>query len=181
MLWICDCAAGYTGTHCGHHNESILVESQQSKTKRESCQNTTCQNGGQCVPGLKDMSHTILGEVIKQHDENDLSHIMKRDPNSTEFEHCQCPSGYTGYHCQHEFQACPNGKHVCFHGSECVGDDKETKCSCNQEDNSALAGKYCQHEATIQCGDDKFRYCFNGASCDGLNCRCADGWRGPYV
>jgi len=138
---------------------------------------------------MKDVSNTPIGEILKK-PHQDMSHIMSttsaqqkvHDFFNNKFaanenlQHCVCPSGFTGLYCENKFEVCPNGNHVCLHGSECV--DDEAKCSCNEDGaDTALAGKYCQHKATIKCGGKT--YCFNGASCDGTACSCAEGWRGP--
>lgn len=93
-----------------------------------------------------------------------------------DYEHCQCPAGYTGVHCETQFTVCPSGNHMCFHGSACIGN--EDKCSCNEEDDgSALGGLYCQYQATTNCGED---WCFNNGECeDGTSCNCSEGWHGP--
>lgn len=161
------------------------------------CQHTKCQNGGVCFSGAKDYQNSYLGTLMQRHpgdlhallggatnEKPTQSNRLNTMASNDYFEHCQCPTGYTGVHCETKFKVCEeNPKMTCFRGSTCV--EQGTKCSCNVDEyedelNQNLAGKFCQYEATIQCGKN---WCFNHATCDETNsyCQCKDGYYGPYV
>jgi len=179
-IWLCDCAPAYTGKHCELLREpvepipGVPIPEPFIPDEAGFCKETKCENGGKCYFGTKDTSKTALGNMIKRPNE-DVTHIIGDGVNEY-YEHCQCPTGFTGVLCETEFTACAEGEYICFHGSTCV--DSKDKCSCNEDGaDTALAGQYCQHKATTKCGEE---WCFNGGTCDDGVCRCPEGWRGAY-
>jgi len=127
-LFTCECPAGYHGDHCEFSaggDEPIVPEEKQ-------CTKTVCQNGGMCKLGKKD--HGVLSDMIQANPQSSLS-LLIPDNNNDNYEHCVCPEGYAGTHCEHQAEVCPHGKKICFHGSKCIKNEEEDygySCSCNE-------------------------------------------------
>jgi hypothetical protein len=109
-----------------------------------------CYNGGDCRKGAKDMS-AILGVGPE------LSHLVDVSSHSENFEHCVCPTGFTGLKCEHEYTECGNGEHMCLHGSKCTPPKDEQHplwtCDCEEafREDHKYAGEFCQHHHTTTC------------------------------
>lgn len=200
-LWTCQCSDDFEGKHC-EYSKQINDEEDSSSNEttttnllppaNETCQNTECHHGGQCYFGPKDTSDTVIGKMLSQHPGGELDHILMGKSGemgaNENYEHCHCPSGFTGVHCEIKFTTCQNNNdeddYACFHDSECVPDDA-IKCSCNNredllnENDLSLTGDYCENRATSRCGEG---WCFNGGECQDdlqISCNCPKGWSGP--
>jgi len=198
-IYSCSCADGYRGDHCEYAPGQPMPAPED-----EICTQTVCQNGGKCRFGKKSHGPAMTQLLSKQKARKALGHMLELTNGNENFEHCVCPPGFAGTSCEYEAEVCPDGKQVCFNGSECIkktkknDDDDEDKygCSCNDEDTLnrddddslrrkmdetlSFGGKYCQSEADSICKTG--RTCMNGGDCDGEfdTCRCIDGFRGPY-
>lgn len=66
---------------------------------------------------------------------------------------------------------------VCLHGGTCYGNNRDRPCRCPYNH----AGKNCEIEDVVKCGDDDEVYCRNDGVCDSQNtgCVCAFGFMGP--
>ena len=128
-----------------------------------------CQNRGTCRKGVKDFG------TLKDFDPS-LSSIIQNN-HTADFEHCICPDGYTGLTCEIELDTCPNGEHVCLHGSECQRKGGEHTCACDTAYTmfNRFAGKHCEHASTSirtangepGVGRDEEAFCVNSGICRG--------------
>lgn len=121
---------------------------------------------------------------------------------------CDCPSGFTGSHCQFEVddsehsdlgEVCGGG--FCYNGGHCVTtkiigphDDTtiEFHCDCSSafDDTNLYAGNSCQYKSTSQCshpreGDSLLGsvFCVNEGTCNEdflQGCECPSGWTGFF-
>ena len=140
----------------------------------------SCDNGGECRKGAKDMS-AIIGVSPE------LSHLVDESSHSENFEHCVCPTGYTGLKCQYEYEECGASEHICLHGSKCVPppDGAERPmwtCDCEEafREDHKYAGEFCQHHHTSMCttsdsvnsvyqGSATLAFCVNDGVCIEIN------------
>jgi len=135
-IYSCECPKGYKGDHCEYSpDQSIPMPSD------EKCTKTVCENGGVCRFGRKNHGSAISKIMAKSSGRNALGFLMGSSSSNENYEHCVCPPGFVGTLCEHEAEVCPNGIHVCFHGSRCLkktdedlDDEDEYKCSCNNDD-----------------------------------------------
>lgn len=105
-----------------------------------------------------------------------IDHLIKDRYVHGTTEHCVCPTGYSGLSCEVPTQLCPDGIHVCFHGSVCVYEEEKYKCDCDETD---TAGLFCQHKATVECNNGGVEFCVNSGECtDDGKCRCQQGYQG---
>ena len=113
-----------------------------------------CLHGTECVRGNVSSSgqphDPITGEVYFHNE------------TSRDGWHCHCPIGLTGIRCGREFTSChdsPNSTMGCYHGGECISDEKVTDqygneqfvCDCSTAVpdtgmKTKFVGKYCEHE-----------------------------------
>jgi hypothetical protein len=167
-IFECECIEGYKGPHCE------FAQEQQVPAFYDKC-DLYCENGGNCVKGIKEEG--ILGKIA------DIAFLIN-NTNLPAFEYCVCPEGFAGNQCEYVAHQCPESEHVCFHGSECVKSGEDYNCNCevaNQvmaglSSSSSLAGKYCQHIATSECQSDHF--CVNNGVCQDGACQCPKPYRG---
>lgn len=112
------------------------------------------------------------------------------------WEGCECPSHWTGMHCQiavenevDNSEICGNSK--CLNGGRCieftVNGEKEHSCDCTDATDGIhrYDGTHCQYESTSFCtasdGDDLsgVEFCVNDGICDSAGtCRCPSGYSG---
>jgi hypothetical protein len=135
----------------------------------------SCYNGGDCRKGANDMS-AILGVSPE------LSHLVDASSHSENFEHCVCPTGFTGLKCEHEYTECGHGEHMCLHGSKCIPPKDEQHplwtCDCEEafREDQKYAGEFCQHHHTTTCttsdaensiyqGATSLAFCVNDGAC----------------
>jgi hypothetical protein len=129
-----------------------------------------CQNEGKCQTGVIDGTLLGLGPELDQ---------KKTNPNEDE-EHCVCPKGYMGSHCETSVQECGDDvEHICLHGSTCQreGESGEWTCDCEKAftPDRKYAGTFCQHHHTTTCTNDgisgiyegpsNFAFCVNDGLC----------------
>jgi hypothetical protein len=140
-IFLCDCPEGWAGPSCEFESEN----------RDHSYENCTleCYNGGGCRKGAKDMAAVVnLGP--------ELSHLVD-GTHSENFEHCVCPTGFTGIKCEHVYEECGDGEHMCVHGSKCVPPKDAMHpvwtCDCEEafREDHKYAGKFCQHHHTSTC------------------------------
>jgi hypothetical protein len=149
----CSCPKGYHGPICEFKDSNITNDF-------EDC-NLVCANGGKCRNGAKDTSFwDKFGDALSHYS---VSH----DKN---FEHCVCPEGFTGLTCEIKMVVCPQGNHVCLHGSKCTqgGNGKNASCDCEAGSSSfeMLAGKFCEYKSTTLCNSGShFSFCVNDGEC----------------
>jgi len=159
----CNCPEGRHGAACEFDTNNELFEDGYGLE----C-NTHCKHGGICRKGAKSM--TFIDTI--NNDVGDLS--LYRDSYNSDFEHCVCPPGYMGLHCETEVQVCGSGDAVadyssaCLHGAPCVETNERNdpwKCDCSRGTFSQLAGEFCQHKKTTNCGTSPNAFCTNEGSC----------------
>jgi hypothetical protein len=107
-----------------------------------------CMNGGRCHKGAK--------RDITQHHDGEGEATSGESLFSESFEHCVCPTGFTGLNCEHKYKECGRGEHYCLHGSSCIHDKTTDDWSCDcpsasTSEGEMFAGKYCQHHSTSIC------------------------------
>ena len=143
-----------------------------------------CGNGGVCGHGLRNATEhelKILGEAF--------------DPNNHhKFQHCKCPKGSFGIHCEIQVEECGEDKN-CYHGGKCrehtsmiEGTQQVCDCTTANHKNSAFAGQECATEATTFCSRNEeesgFAFCTNNGDCkvdNGIHgCTCKEGYLGDH-
>lgn len=103
---ICSSPPRYTGDVCETMNE----ETDTGNKDGEIC-DLICLNGGWCRNSTIEFP---VPDGISQNVYDTWSLYGEA------FEGCVCPHGYTGQHCEHSYEACGAGEHLCVHGSRCV-------------------------------------------------------------
>jgi len=180
----CKCPGGFTGSHCEFHTYET------SKYDYAQC-NLKCQNGGKCRKGLSSNSDPGIDSL----DPEFSNMILEK---SSGFEHCACPPGFVGLHCEYPYVPCGNDDHPCFHGSTCsLMQDGSPTCLCSEAAVDS-AGTYCQHIAEDICFDSHSDsdhvesttesnrgFCVNRGVCivnekNEAACRCREGSNGPH-
>ena len=146
----CECQSGFVGDRCEFHVGTI-----------DSNCTMDCQNGGRCSLGFRNKT-----DAERLFDEN--------EDVTLNFQHCVCPPGYSGPHCETKVDdSCAEKGHYCFHGGECElqPDTSEPYCDCSiatQED-TRYTGLHCEHAATSFCtlnsGVNGHPFCANGGKC----------------
>ena len=118
-----------------------------------------CMNGGQCREGAKDLSGSYLDLGPELSDPSSSKTVDLSKSTAGNFEHCDCPIGYTGVKCEYEVDECRSAEgdveHICLHGSRCTKPEGAKAWSCDCEDafteSQKYAGKFCQHHQTTTC------------------------------
>jgi hypothetical protein len=169
----CDCPSHRGGTHCEFLADDELVE----------C-TLDCERGS-CAKGIK--SYT---DLIESGSPYPLQ--LYFDFITPSGEHCVCPNGYTGLHCEIQVTRCGESSTYCYNGSTCSYDvDGDPMCDCSSAhtDEISYAGLACEQVATTRCTpgfdqDVEDAYCANHGVCieDAhtryQGCKCEDGWYG---
>ena len=143
-----------------------------------------CMNGGQCREGSKDLSGSYLDLGPELSDPSSSKTVDLSKSTAGNFEHCDCPTGYTGVKCEYEVDECRNTEgeveHICLHGSRCAKPEGAKAWSCACEDafteSQKYAGKFCQHHQTTTCeskvdpshpyeGPANLAFCVNDGVC----------------
>jgi hypothetical protein len=144
-----------------------------------------CHNGGTCQQGRP--IHGFAAELLE---DEDTLHFGIYNP----IEHCVCPTGWTGLHCEVKLVKCPSAG-VCFNGKKCIlaQDDfgkpfRHCECSAKESDFTLpYAAHFCGQTASVFCGATH-SFCKNGGKCLGTvksqaqphpGCECTEGWEGP--
>ena len=176
-MWICQCPDGFHGLQC-EFKYDVDGDGESDKEVLEAANPCVlaCENGGECVKGVKDTTHmgnsTGIGLLNQTYDEN--------------LEHCRCPNGFSGLTCQTKTEVCadPDRVHICFHGSKCVdrSGNGHWECDCDVAD-IHTAGESCQLQNPTPC-DKEPRFCLNGGTCnEDLTlpfCACPDEYAGVH-
>jgi hypothetical protein len=166
-IFACDCPDEWSGPSCEFESES-------RDHVYENC-TLECFNGGQCRKGAQDMTN-LLGVGPE------LSHLVDESKHSENFEHCVCPNGFTGIKCEHEYEQCGNGEHICVHGTKCVPPKDPLRpvwtCECEEAYRADFKykGGFCQHHRTSICttsdagntiyqGSASLLFCLNDGVC----------------
>ena len=163
----CACPSNYKGPHCEFAKGTV-----------PDC-TLPCQNDGVCVLGTR--THVAEGE----------EYLQGFFANHTNYQYCDCPSGYYGPSCETQSTKC--GLHRCFNGGTCVtqktSNGTNYNCDCSKNDNAdkKYAGKYCQYESTVICDETTTEigqlFCVNNGTCNAkdsyLGCTCPIGFQGP--
>jgi hypothetical protein len=170
----CDCKEGWTGSRC-----EVKIEYVEEYKERNDC-DLQCENGGSCFFG----DHPLQDDTVKA-----IPGLEFLQDNK----HCRCPQGYIGLRCEMRYQRCGNGEHYCLHGSDCVSDNDQFTCDCNEASTKlvAYAGHYCEHTAREFCagpGAGKHSFCTEHGTCRGevgigqdhVGCDCDEGWTGDF-
>lgn len=153
----CECPSGFHGPICEFRDE-------EQSNAYESC-SIACANNGTCRNGAKDNS--LLEPFAADLSEYNVAH-------NSNFDHCVCPEGFVGLTCEDTIEICPNGEHVCLHGSKCIPDSDGEGSACDCDAGATpiqmVAGKYCEHKSTSICtsGDttnSRFAFCVNNGEC----------------
>lgn len=148
----CDCTDEWRGPSCE------FASFEQATSAAESCGDDVCRNGGSCVRSPIDSFDESLGVEDR----------------------CVCPDGWTGTKCEHKYEECGNGQHICLHGSKCVQEtgSKKWTCECEEayREDQNYVGEFCQHHKMTVCttadselqmydGSASATYCVNDAAC----------------
>jgi hypothetical protein len=176
---ICVCPEGRAGTHCEFlPNDDHALD----------CQ-LDCQNGGTCAKGFKNYDELITAGPFPSQLAYDII------SSNGHGEHCVCPDGYTGLHCEIQVKMCTKTSALtkyCYHGAACVYDDYGNPmcdCSVAHTDHKSYLGTNCELEATTRCTpgleqDAKDAFCSDHGVCitdpetRHQGCVCEDGWTG---
>jgi hypothetical protein len=160
---------------------SITTETPNSNLCKLSCKNNGICRKGQKSLGIIESIAMCIPELNKT--------------SNSDFEHCECLTGFVGLQCEHLMQVCPGRKHVCLHGSKCVNYGEEQICDCSAATEHQLAGRSCQHKSFTSCNKDESKFiqprsfCVNGGIClklvsgnqDHPGCECPfEEWTGPH-
>lgn len=178
----CECPDEWSGPSCEFESQNRDHE------HTKNCK-LNCLNGGQCRKGAKDMPAIDgLSEGTE--------HLASA--HSEKYEHCVCPENFAGMQCEHRYEECGNGEHMCLHGTKCVppNDESHPKWTCECDETS---GKVCQRHRSSVCtssdadstmyrGMTSMIYCVNDGVCmsykqDGKSypaCKCPPQYTGPH-
>ena len=161
---VCLCGDEYFGPRCEY-----WIEERKDVEWVSTCQ-LTCQNEGQCTKGVKPVADIFLPFL----DRTTKSGLFEYVPSDS-FDYCWCPPGYFGDECEHQYDLCGAGEHICFHGSKCTNETSGSsswECDCS---NVLAAGLFCQFEATAICGEPaegenlgNSNFCTNGGTCSSI-------------
>jgi len=197
-----------------------------SSNDKNLCVNGNCLNGGHCVrekislaDGTEaieehcdcskafDQTYNYAGPYC-QYKSTSLCFVQKENSVEETFctndgtcqtdGSCDCPTGWTGKHCQVKNQqeiGCANGH--CLNGGHCVTETTsltdgtqaiEEHCDCSKafDETFNYAGPYCQYKSTSLCfvqteNSVEETFCTHDGTCqtDG-SCDCPTGWTGKY-
>lgn len=178
----CSCKEGYVGRMCEFFEPSVPKCS------------LHCQHGGSCRYGTKEEDHSLDSFSKEGGKTTSNVHVVHEN-----YMYCECPSGYSGVHCETEEILCGDIK--CRHGSTCVSvnnqDTKETThhCDCNEinkkkldkGDDVQFAGRHCEIQSTSVCryDDDPLTstFCAHNGTCPKEwheHCTCPSGYHGAH-
>ena len=148
-----NCNEGWTGTRCETRQENKAVVKE-----RNDC-DLDCKNGGTCFFG----DHPL---------EDDSLQMVPGLEFLLDNKHCRCPDGYIGLRCEMRYTRCGEGEHYCLHGSDCIPDNDQFTCDCNEISSSvvAYAGHHCEHTVEEFCigpGAGKHSFCTEHGTCRG--------------
>lgn len=155
----CECPEGFSGPRCAFQ---IGVDGEDYNQ----CE-LPCQNGGTCQKGIDQKKQN---EFMRSFAHGDFSDLLSPSPGFMNFEHCACPTGYFGIHCEYQMEQCGNGEHLCFHGSTCLQNGEEFSCDCLSS-TTKTAGLFCEHVASSECEEwvdmknGHRGFCTNGGHC----------------
>lgn len=159
-VYSCDCPEEWTGPSCEFESE---IQNQEF----EECTGTlVCLNGGQCRKGAP---------ATPFDDAPSLAALATDETNEIGDERCVCPRGYMGSRCEHEYEECGGGIHLCLHGTKCVPPKGAMNPSWTCECDESSPG-FCQHHRTTTCttsdsanmiyqGLQSVAYCVNDGVC----------------
>lgn len=148
-----------------------------------------CKNGSFCAVGGQETD----GHPVDPSTGGPLEYHETLDKDGW---HCECLSGFTGLECEHSYETCNNGRHVCYNGGSCilpeaVLEDDKLYCDCRTagvdplDPSKRYAGKFCEKLVDISVEDCDRTSCHNDGSCkadyDPLQpCDCLEGFSGKY-
>jgi hypothetical protein len=129
----------------------------------DSC-NLPCHNGGTCQLGRA--IHGFAAELLE---DEDTLHFTAYNTH----EHCVCPTGWAGLHCELKFVECPSTG-VCFNRQKCIQAQDDfgkpfRHCECNATESDftlPYAAHFCGQTALVHCGATR-SFCKNGGKCLG--------------
>ncbi|XP_070578366.1 neurogenic locus notch homolog protein 1-like isoform X4 [Ptychodera flava] len=180
LLYICDCASGFTGTNCDQPSGNLCPSYYR-----------VCQNGGTCMLSADGnptchCSRGYTGYICDTPIEgshcdpnpcmNGGSCTMPEIPGMTFA--CHCPYGYTGQFCQERVEQWTCGENnPCMNGGTCMQTAAEMTCMCSP----GYVGERCEiRQDNNQC---TYNYCMNGGTCmmssNGMtSCHCNPNFTG---
>lgn len=156
----CICPEGFSGPRCA-------FEIGMDQRYYAQC-DLPCQNGGTCQKGA---NQTKQKEFIRKFVDEDFSDMLSETPDLKGFEHCVCPPGYFGIHCEYQMEQCGDEEHLCFHGSTCTMNEGEFSCDCFSSKIKS-AGMFCEYVASSECEEwvdvtnGHMGFCTNGGHCE---------------
>ncbi|OEU20618.1 hypothetical protein FRACYDRAFT_259610 [Fragilariopsis cylindrus CCMP1102] len=194
----CDCVkTGFMGPQCQYPTSTSNINDEDNNedppTSNDGSEffdcRLNCLNGGKCTQGEEDSG--FLRDVLGDDKTHAGDHLA----------YCECKEGWIGLTCEYRVEICED-KHVCLHGSKCVGNFIDGySCACDEADwkndkASAFAGDSCQYTATgtdiCTIGEEypgkPLYFCVNSGICHAFvsgdqpnpGCVCPEGWMGIH-
>ena len=134
----CLCPPEWTGPSCEF--ETQQTTNIEDNPDDGNC-DLTCLHGGTCRKGN---AAAWVGE-----DSVGGDNLLPENAFNDDFERCVCPQGYTGRRCEHSYQECGNGEHICLDGAVCVPPkDVNHLWTCKCDKNS---GSTCNRHTSAEC------------------------------
>ncbi|KAJ8040299.1 Fibropellin-1 [Holothuria leucospilota] len=166
--YLCDCAAGYTGTNC--------------ETDIDECNSSPCRNGGTCDNMVDGYQCSCVAGFTGTDCETNIDEC-RNNPclNGGECEdqvnryRCICAAGFTGTRCGRDIDEC--WSNPCLNGGECEDQVNGYRCICA----AGFTGTRCLRDVD-ECSDLNYYPCSPQASCQdtfgSFTCTCRAGYDG---
>ncbi|KAL3872299.1 hypothetical protein ACJMK2_040233 [Sinanodonta woodiana] len=165
----CKCPEGYEGDTCSE--------------VKDYCQNSSCQNGGNCTSSLVTHNYTCQcaagysGRFCEVNISECSSNPCSHDGNCTDIVNgfiCSCPAGWTGMTCNVDTDECKTNP--CQNGARCVNSIGSYSCDCT---NTGYKGDQCQIKGPCvdnPCYEPNTNQCIQNTANNTHFCSCKPGW-----
>jgi len=170
---VCHCPEEYTGAYCELSKNATEVQALLPNDSSEEC-DMPCFNDGICALGRRapTLAESELYPEFNPIDDG-------KGENAFFYEHCQCPDGFYGTHCESSYVICSGStvddddyEHYCHNNSTCISAEDTMKLDGTEADASEIGlpgpmcnctaahspgkhftGKYCEFENVLTCND----------------------------